>query len=229
MKSKLLVAILLTLATATNAFAAKSATAPLNGPYAVSQNGFCTANATTPVPSTVPFSFVSQQAGNFSFVPDTVQSSFSAWVTSVVKKQFVNPSTFINVTQDPTAANGIKLAETPIQWGTIVVESVELQTSFPFTSSPSLNRSAQIQQFFMTSFNYAIPSNNNNIKTGYRIYTSSVGDKAWGAGITEIFFITNPTTKLFTSGAGVDYYQTTMSFNGGNYLFDCTNTYHLSQ
>ena len=227
MKSKLLVALILTMATMTSAFAAKSATTPLSGTYNASQSQFCTSDVSSPLPSNTSFSYIDQSAGFFTFIPDSVQLSFNAWVTSIVGKGFINPSSFINVTQDPTAAVGVKLAETPIQWGTINVNRSDLQSSFPFTKTPVISQTVKTNQFFITSFNYAFPANNNNVKTGYRIYTISVGDNNWGA-IRDMYFITNPSTKILTSATGVDFYQTTMPVNGSNYLFDCTDNFHLT-
>lgn len=229
MKTKLLAALLLTLAGSGNAFAAKSATAPLIGLYAGSSVEVCLADTSTPTTISVPNGFHILKAGRYTFIPDAAAASYSAWVTSVVSLGFPNPASALNITQDPTTTTVRVLAETPIQWGTMFVQKIEEQITSPLTGPATLTKFTKTNQFILTTFTYFVPTNNNGVKTGYRLYTISVGDNHWGTGDLGDTLVINKTTGLVTSGAGINHYSNSNLINGINYNYDCVENTHLTQ
>ena len=237
MKTKLLALSLLMVTTTSNALAAtiKSATTPLNGTYNYVGTEQCTADVNSSIPATYASSYTHAKAGQRTFTPDTVaysattnQQALTSWLTV---KSLVSPSPVMNVTQDPTALTGVKLAETPIEWG--VTTSLQLAETItnPYASLTPLVSAANSAYFILTSFNYLVPAKYNNVKTGYAVYLIKAGDPAWER--TNVFLNINSSTKALTSLSHIQTSTNQLSYttNSGtnSYTFDCVDNGLLTQ
>ena len=221
MKTKLFAILLFASAASSNVFAV-SASAPLNGTYASNQADNCVISANTPPPTSIPNAINDYSVGQYTFTPDTTAASFSAWATSLATQKITNPSSSLNITQDPTTTSVLNLVETPIQWGVMTMLKPYYEMRGPLSISPVYIQAAKTHQFVLTSFTYSTPANNNGVKTGYALYKYLAGNGQW---LRSVFFpIINKTTGLVTSGSLMN-----TSSNGTTYIYNCVGTVSLTQ
>lgn len=222
---------------ANTAFSAtvKSATAPLSGTYTFTNTESCTADINSGLPSIYASSYTKFKAGQRTFTPDTSSyigatpiQGLNAWLNL---KGLPSLNSLINITQDPTTTAGVKLAETPVEWGAEKVQKTHGPLTEPYTTLPNLTTEAVSQYFVVTSFNYAVPANNNNIKTGYAVYMITAGEPSWNR--VTVYLNINSTSKLVTSASHINTNTNIISYTNGsvssNYTFDCVNLGQLSQ
>ena len=226
--TKLLTALLVSSIFSSNVLAAtvRSATTPLSGAYSFLDSQSCTADVASGLPAIYPSTYTSYSIGQRTYTYDTSASgataaaALSSWITA---KALPTITGVMNITQDPTAANNLKLIETPVQWGTFLQKQTQYDLAAPYASLPIANRNAVTQNFILVSFNYATPANMGNIKSGYAAYTLYPGNSHWER--YDVSFNINSSTKLMNSvtHVGVNTQQATYN-NGGTptpYTFDC--------
>lgn len=230
--TKILGALLLSYIFSSNLFAAtvKSATTPLSGTYNYVDSKSCTADIASGLPGNYSSTYTSYSVGQRTYTYDTSASGASAaaalssWISA---KALPALTGVINATQDPTAANGVKLVETPLEWGTFLQKQTKFDLASPYASLPIANINALTHNFILVSFSYATPLNMGNIKTGYAAYTLYPGNSHWER--YDVSFNTNSTTKLVTTAThiGANTQQATYNNLVGTptlYNFDCVQS-----
>jgi len=233
MRNKLLLTVLLTLATASNAFAAGSATTPFSGLYNYTETGFCTADAALALPAGYPTQYNNVQIGQHSINPDTTRT-FAAWVTYAmgVQSGMTNPTTLLTTSFDPssTSVPQATLKETPIQWSSSVtgvnasIDS-ELAYTAPYTNKPAFDTSSSKNEFvFITSFPYSTPANLGGRKTGYAIYVYTGG--GW---MRNLAYITSASNVAATNVVLETNYDRTYIVGTTPYTYHCVRTSHLTK
>ena len=235
--TRILGALLLTCVVFSNAFAAtvKSAIYPLNGTY--TNHSINTCSASVSVPSNMASSYTSHQVGIDTFTPDvtysgsTTLAALNLWLASNALKGFVSPVPLFTANQDPTAAAGVKLSETPIEWGTDTSLAINATITSPFTGLPPLTNNPEIHYFVLTSYKYSVPANNNNVQTGYAFYQIKTGESNW----RRILGFQNGTTAAkMVSGSYIGTSSQTLTYTNPpsaptNFIFDCMNSGIVSQ
>ena len=228
MKNKLVAILLLTLAGAGNAFAAKSATAPLNGSYTNHQVFSCTADVASQIPATYASSYTNHQVGVVTFTPDTTSypgttslQGLSGWLATAPLRGFPNPILMFTSNQDPTAPAGTMLNETPIEWGTQLLVSANADLTSPYATLPSFYVGPETSYFIVTTFKYAFPTNNGNVQTGYAAYSIKAGKTGWGR--TQIYSANITTTARLISASFSNKFNNSLTFSPDprSYNFDC--------
>ena len=236
--NKILAIIILSISSTNTLLAAtvKSAIYPLNGTYTNHSTNTCSADGIG-VPGNISSSFTNQQIGIQTFTPDTTYSGSTAlaalnlWLASAPLKGFVSPVPQFTANQDPTAAAGVKLNETPIEWGTDTSLAVNATITSPFTGLPSLMNNPEIHYFVLTSYQYAVKANNNGVQTGYAYYQIKSGESNWRR---LLGFQNGTTTARMVSGSYIGTSTQTLTYTSSpnvttNYTFDCLNSGFIAQ
>jgi hypothetical protein len=202
--TKLLTTLILACTFSANVFAAiKSAINPLSSSYNYSFTQSCTADGTTIFPAGFSQSFTTHQVGTYTFTPDTGSyngttglQGVTAWLASPSIKALLLPALTTQLTSnpDPTAALGVNLTETPIEWGVMTQNATNGTLQTAYSGVPSLFNVPYKGYFVLTSVKFATPANNNNVATGYAFYLSSPGATSWG----RINLYLNGTTTVRT-------------------------------
>ena len=239
MRIKLLIVCLISVIFS-NAFAAtvKSPTTPLNGNYVLTNTESCTADVNSALPGTYASSYTKLKAAQRSFTPDSASytgttnlQGVTGWLASSALKTFPSPTPLMNITQDPTAATGVKLTESILEWGTTSIQKTHGALTAPYASLPSFTTDAAKGYFILVSFNYSVAANNNGVQTGYAIYGINPGDTNWARGY--LYMNINSTTKLMTSASHIQASTNSVSYTNGsvtsNYTFDCVSLGNLTQ
>ena len=151
MRNKLLLTILLTLATASNAATVYSPTnvLPLTATYNAEKFQYCSVDSSAPLPSAnFPTSLNDFSIGRYTFTADnshggsTSSAAFSAWLKywTTVYPALQSPLTLMASTLDPTSTSlpQAYLKETPIWWGTLSDAKTVSKLTYPFSSSLAL-------------------------------------------------------------------------------------------
>ena len=234
---RLLTALLLSIVFSNNAFSAtvKSATAPLSGTYNFTISEFCEIDPATSYPGGYPTSYNSMVIGQNIYTPDTSRSgssnaaAFANWVSYAMglTSGMTNPSGLLTATNDPTSQvlPAAKLAETPIEWGTISKIKSKLTFTGPASSTPEAKIGGGPHYFFITSFTYSNPANSNNVKTGYAHYSFSIGDTTWN----RVVLYFNPATGIATNAVALGASTTQINAGGTLYPFNCVGTGNLTK
>jgi len=190
--TKILATLLLTCSVSSNVSAAtvKSAAFPLSSSYNFAYTVSCAADSSTILPAGVSQSYTAHEVGTYIFTPDTGSytgttglQGVTGWLATPSIKALLlsNPSpTQFSSNQDPTAAVGVNLNETPIQWGVIATNGTGSSIQNAYASTPFLGTGAGKNYFVLTSFKFATPANNNNVNTGYAFYMTGPGATSWG-------------------------------------------------
>ena len=211
-----------------SAFAAtvKSPLAPLNGTYLTSTTNFCTVDSTNIPPAGTLNSYNSASVGQNSFTPDATSTgannaaAFAAWVSALATKvpPVPSPSSALNTTQDPTTTALLKLVETPVEWGVWAMTNTEAFFNTPYSYKPADSNNAGKAPFFITSFSYSLPANNNNITTGYAIYGWSQSANRWKR---LVLYLNQPANIKSTSFVAHKIDTEQSNIGSGTYTFDC--------
>ena len=179
MKTKLLAALLMTFALASNAYAdkaenasvenktAKQPTAPNNQKTPFWSGSYSSLTTQSCVPQQKELSQLSYtqlKAGQVQVTQDTTHT-YDVWLSSLVS---VTTDPVFNTIQDPTAAVGVNLVETPIWWGVIASEKTAPDAA-PLNNAQLLMGSSQ-NYIVITSYNFYAPALNNGVKTGYMLH-----------------------------------------------------------
>ena len=210
----------------TSVYAAKSPVTPLNGNYLTSTTNFCTVDSTNIPPTGALTSYNSASVGQNSFTPDATYSganntaAFSAWVSYLATKvpAVPSPSPALNSTQDPTTTSVLKLTETPIEWGVWTMTHTEAFFNTPYSFKPTDSNNAGKAPFFITSYSYSLPANNNNISTGYALYGWSNSANTWKR---LVLYLNQPANVKSTTFVAHKIDAEQSNLGSGIYTFDC--------
>ena len=91
--------------------------------------------------------------------------TYDVWLSSLAA---VTTDLVFNTIQDPTAAVGVNLVETPIWWGIVASENTAPDAA-PLNNAQLRMGSSQNYIVF-TSYNFYAPALNNGVKTGYMLH-----------------------------------------------------------
>ena len=205
--TKILGLILLSCTLCGNVSAAtfKGSAYPISGTYNNMETQVCSADSSKILPAGYSTSYINSVAQQLVFTPDTISTGASpsaaltTWLASTTAlKALPNPAALMNVTQDPTALTGVNLVETPIQWGVMNNQQTFATTSSPYTTPQVFGNSAYSAYFILTSYNYSIPANYNNVKSGYALYFIASGKTSW---VKYSMYMTGNVTTKATSGS----------------------------
>jgi len=229
--TKILGALLLSYILSSNVFAAtvKGAAYPISGTYNNMETQVCSADSLTILPAGYSTSYINSVTQQLVFTPDTIvtgatpAAALTAWLaSSTALKALPKPSTLMNATQDPTALAGVNLVETPIQWGVMNNQQTFATTSGPYTTPQVFGNSAYAAYFILTSYNYSVPANYNNVKTGYALYFIASGKTSW---VKYSIYMSGNTTTKATSGSYMAPNTTHVTIPTGGmattYNYDC--------
>ena len=227
MKTNLLTALLIYTAISSNAIAAvSSGTTPLgSGPYTHMSHDVCTAESINPLPANIPTSYneSSVYISTFSFdkthTGATSSAAFANWTAYLGTLGVTIPVGFFKSLADPSSPN-LNLSETPIQWGTHTQTGLLNGQSLPYTSFTPVSLDPNNEWVIITSFNYAVPANNNNVTVGYIANVYDASAKTW----IKIYFYPNLANTPVTSGAALRNFVQTRVIGAASYKFDCLGT-----
>ena len=241
MRNKLLLTILLTLATASNAATVYSPTnvLPLTATYNAEKFQYCSVDSSAPLPSAnFPTSLNDFSIGRYTFTADnshggsTSSAAFSAWLKywTTVYPALQSPLTLMASTLDPTSTSlpQAYLKETPIWWGTLSDAKTVSKLTYPFSSSLALtNNPFTGGLIFVTSYNYALPSNNGNVATAYAVYAidpANVNNPNWGRSLAYLNKVSLP-TNIITQSVFIQ----PVTLGTTSYNFNCIGKLNLTQ
>lgn len=232
--SQLLTALLLASILSSNVFGAtiKSATNPLSGTYNYALTMSCAADSTTILPAGVSQSYTTHQVGTYTFTSDTGSytgttgiQGLAGWLasSSIRALQLPSPTAQLISNPDPTAAVGVNLSETPLQWGVMTSNATGSSIQNAYASTPILSNGPSKTYFVLTSFRFATPANNNNVNTGYAFYMIGPGATSWerinlyhsgSANVRTPSFSFIEGSKPPPASPGTFYYDCLLSGNG---------------
>ncbi len=196
-------------------YALGSPLVPLKGTYVVNRPELCVMAVATGTQITIHREYIGQRT----MTPELTQG-YNAWVSSASFSHSTTPPLLSGITKDPTSTSVTYLTETPIQWGNFIDNEDVAQYLVPAVSAPTNYRHVVTNHFFVTSFNYAIPSNNNGVTKGYALYTFNptiTGTKIW---YRKPFYANNITTEA-TNFQTMREIQEKNSYPNANTTFNC--------
>jgi len=188
-------------------------------------NQVCTADVSNPLPANTSTSLNGSAIYTNTFTFDTTHTgatpaaAFASWVAYLGTLGITIPVGFLNSLADPSSP-AVKLNETPIQWGAHSQIGLSNAYSLPYNTSSPVSLDPVTEWVFITSFNYAVPANNNNVKVGYIANVYGASAKAW----KKIYFYPNLANNPITSAAALMNFVQTIVIGTNSYKFDCLNT-----
>ena len=165
-------------------------------------------------------SYTKLKVGQIQFTQDTTHT-YDVWLSSLAA---VTTDPVFNTIQDPTAAVGVNLVETPIWWGVIVSENTAPDNTPSNISKLSMNASQSY--VIITSYNFYAPALNNGVKTGYMIHTHNEdgNNNTWKTGFMYI-----NGNSISVIGTSTDSDLFTINGTPTQVTVDCVKSHMLSK